>query len=578
VSTCLRLSRISRRTICTGETINTVRRLQQPSTAPVVPDAATAAQRFLEARLLLAWAEVTTEVVRTTGRPLSSFIAATHPAGDCLTIGLSDPAHLRPLMHGVLSTSENGAVRAVPGLYLYPHRDYLELRLLATDSNGLGARVRLLGISRQQSRELLDSGTGAHRPGRPPRTGTTPGQSEIPLIGGHDVPATAVLSGVLRRILLWRAADRLQVSIIGDTVEFCWHDGPDGAAIAAVLGQSCCAIPRIAISASTVGNAHSIAINRKDLATATALVEPWTAWDSLQVILAAASNGTAQAPYFKGPTVVPCVQWDKPEMRTALAARDVSTVYRLLRRTGVSPHQIAAMTGQSQSEVSEILKGRLVTAYHVLARIADGLGVPRGYMGLADDEVMAVRVAETGEDFGREEDESVKRRKFQAYAAAITVGAHAFDDADTQVMTLVGRTDDDSAKGSLAEAEDWVRFFNDTDVYAMIGTVQTALASNGLPKLTQHAIPALSRAIESYGDEAARIKAFSLSALATNHILDGDIDHMRGSGNTAVDLAEHVKSKRIRDRLRPLKDEADKRRGNGQARDLTDVLGRLYVR
>ena len=50
------------------------------------------------------------------------------------------------------------------------------------------------------------------------------------------------------------------------------------------------------------------------------------------------------------------------------------------------------MTGQSQSEVSEILKGRQVMAYDVLTRIADGLGVPRGYMGLAYDEATAIRV------------------------------------------------------------------------------------------------------------------------------------------------------------------------------------------
>ncbi|WP_199853105.1 transcriptional regulator [Plantactinospora sp. BC1] len=41
------------------------------------------------------------------------------------------------------------------------------------------------------------------------------------------------------------------------------------------------------------------------------------------------------------------------------------------------------MTGQSQSEISEIIKGRQVMAYDVLLRIAEGLSIPRGYMGLA---------------------------------------------------------------------------------------------------------------------------------------------------------------------------------------------------
>src|SRR6202008_3434217 len=118
--------------------------------------------------------------------------------------------------------------------------------------------------------------------------------------------------------------------------------------------------------------------------------------------------------------------WEDQEMRNALAAREVSTIYKLLRRKGVSQRQIAAYTGQSQSEVSEILKGRQVMAYDVLTRIAVGLGVPRGYMGLAYDETTAVRVAATADSPHPEEDESVKRRKFLAHAAAVTVGAAVF--------------------------------------------------------------------------------------------------------------------------------------------------------
>ena len=74
-----------------------------------------------------------------------------------------------------------------------------------------------------------------------------------------------------------------------------------------------------------------------------------------------------------------------PEFRMALARRDIQLVVRLLQRHGLSQRRIAALTGQSQSEISEILAGRRVTNYHVLVRIADGLGVPRGWMGLAYD-------------------------------------------------------------------------------------------------------------------------------------------------------------------------------------------------
>ena len=69
--------------------------------------------------------------------------------------------------------------------------------------------------------------------------------------------------------------------------------------------------------------------------------------------------------------------WEEPDMRQAVAARDISTVYRLLRRVGISQRQIAALTGQSQSEVSEILKGRQVMAYDVWS-VSPTASVSRG--------------------------------------------------------------------------------------------------------------------------------------------------------------------------------------------------------
>jgi transcriptional regulator with XRE-family HTH domain len=72
-----------------------------------------------------------------------------------------------------------------------------------------------------------------------------------------------------------------------------------------------------------------------------------------------------------------------PAMRAALAARDISQVYRLLNKAGVAQRTIAVLVGQSQSEVSEIIKGRQVQAYDVLERICTGLGAPRAVMGLS---------------------------------------------------------------------------------------------------------------------------------------------------------------------------------------------------
>ncbi|MEU4835431.1 helix-turn-helix transcriptional regulator [Streptosporangium sp. NPDC023615] len=150
--------------------------------------------------------------------------------------------------------------------------------------------------------------------------------------------------------------------------------------------------------------------------------------------------------------------WERPRMREALAVRDMATVYRSLQRIGVSQRRIAALTAQSQSEISEILKGRQVMAYEVLARIADGLGIPRGYMGLAyDDSGATTRTGggdgggtggdaggggegaggagggdgrEAGDGTGRGDDPAAldeQVRRLLAHAAQVTIGAAAGD-------------------------------------------------------------------------------------------------------------------------------------------------------
>ena len=65
-------------------------------------------------------------------------------------------------------------------------------------------------------------------------------------------------------------------------------------------------------------------------------------------------------------------------MRVALARHDVGTVFRLMQRYGFSQRAIAALTGITQSAVSEIVCGRRrVLAYSVLDRLVDGLQLPR---------------------------------------------------------------------------------------------------------------------------------------------------------------------------------------------------------
>jgi len=105
------------------------------------------------------------------------------------------------------------------------------------------------------------------------------------------------------------------------------------------------------------------------------------------------------------------------EMRAALAARDIGTVYRLLRRQGVSQRRIALLTGQSQSEVCEILKGRKVRDVRVLERIADGLGVLRARLGVSYGEQ-----APDPPSAEKEVDGAMKRRVLVATASAAALG------------------------------------------------------------------------------------------------------------------------------------------------------------
>lgn len=108
---------------------------------------------------------------------------------------------------------------------------------------------------------------------------------------------------------------------------------------------------------------------------------------------------------------------DDDNVRAALATRDVGTLYRLLGRLGVTQRRIAQLTGQSQSEVCEILKDRKVRDVWVLERIADGLGIPRARMGLS--------YGEQGLDpslVKEEVDEEMQRRALLAATWAAALG------------------------------------------------------------------------------------------------------------------------------------------------------------
>jgi transcriptional regulator with XRE-family HTH domain len=436
------------------------------------------------------------------------------------------------------------------------------------------------------------------------------------------------------------------------------------------------------------------------------------------------------------------VLWERSDMRQALAARDVAAIFRLLQQCGVSQRRIAALTGQSQSEISEILGGRQVMAYDVLARIADGLGIPRGYMGLAYADGTSQPIAETAvsvED-GRED-----ARQLLARVAEVTIGAAVLDpggwsqpfaqclapvpdrvgmpdvirlesitrgfkelDAQhgggscrdavvaqaqwaqqllranyteevsralhaalanlhhlagwssfdvglygparrhfaraleqakyagepslvakvlycigrlhlhrnwpmdalrffqlgqlaaqesgceltvamlctneawtyamlgrpAQALKSVGRAEDEFARADPSDAPTWVRFFGEADLHAMIAMTHAFLPE---PTAAQRAtaIDGFERSLAERGSGMARSRAFELTALATVHLLDGDLDHGAAVGNQAADLAEQVRSLRVLDRLAPLEAQANEHLGHADVRHLAERIATI---
>jgi hypothetical protein len=163
-----------------------------------------------------------------------------------------------------------------------------------------------------------------------------------------------------------------------------------------------------------------------------------------------------------------------------------------------------------------------------------------------------------------------------ALAVAILCGNQAWAYAKMgladEALALLGRSGDEFARADLAEAPPWAAFFTETDMSAMVGTVYSELALAVDPAYTRSAIPAVSTALNGYGPEMTRSRSFNLIHLATNHLLEGDIDQAATVGAQAVAVCESVKTARTKGRLWPLQREADKRRLNAGARALSERI------
>src|SRR4051812_35128399 len=80
-----------------------------------------------------------------------------------------------------------------------------------------------------------------------------------------------------------------------------------------------------------------------------------------------------------------------------LRAHDVGALFRFLSSRGWSRSAVAAATGLSETRVREVALGRQqITSYEVLVRVASGLRIARGAMGLAFTDEEALLATDDG--------------------------------------------------------------------------------------------------------------------------------------------------------------------------------------
>ncbi|MGH3900562.1 MAG: hypothetical protein ACRDTA_20405 [Pseudonocardiaceae bacterium] len=177
-----------------------------------------------------------------------------------------------------------------------------------------------------------------------------------------------------------------------------------------------------------------------------------------------------------------------------------------------------------------ILKGRQVMGYDVLVKIANGLDVPHGWMGLAYDEDIEVQPQPA-----EEVDEEVKRRALLAAGGVALLGSPVLGEllhipvrpaAPTPLPSRLGASDVSAIKALTSELRTMAR------TYGGCAETVTAVAARSRPLMS---IP---------GSDSARAELGS--ALADLHTMagwccvdSGYHDNARACFATAMDLAPH---------------------------------------
>ncbi|WP_077011677.1 hypothetical protein [Saccharothrix sp. ALI-22-I] len=163
-------------------------------------------------------------------------------------------------------------------------------------------------------------------------------------------------------------------------------------------------------------------------------------------------------------------------------------------------------------------------------------------------------------------------RRAVALLQANQAWAHAGLGNQCEAMRLLNLAHDGFARVPSGPVPGWARFFDESDLCGLTGVVLTELARTVNPAHSATAIDTLTTAVRGYPDEMARSRAFSLVALATNHLVEHDFDHAAEVGGQALAAAGEVGSTRVADRLTPLRRLADRYRTDPHARTLSDRI------
>ena len=219
-----------------------------------------------------------------------------------------------------------------------------------------------------------------------------------------------------------------------------------------------------------------------------------------------------------------------PSLRDALFHRDITTVYKILVREGIPQRHIAELVDQSQSEVSEIINGRQVMGYDLLVRICEGLGIPRGAMGLAYDEA-----ADSAPSDPPGEEDDVERRNFLAIAGAILFGTPVFGDPHPLTLRDVAVSPPARIGPSDVTAyEQTVARLNVLDRESGGMAAREALAATaktGETLLSSQASPEIHQQLRYAVSEAHRLAGWASGDI-------GLVDHCRYHMHRALDFAQ----------------------------------------